>query len=281
MWADDELLYQLHDLASHATCEQHVQVWDPLLTTSVCKYGIDSWAASVGSSFSGVSTFITVIAVCHHWIPVVWRKEEHSLLAYVANASAQHVEVITRLHRALCFAWKVPVTDLHNRTILTDMSPVQGCGLIAIEFIDHLLRGKDLVFEKESLLAKHSLYRQGFIDGLSECIPRPWIWGNGQGDPKNVLLAILKQHGIDDADLHSRYEMLCSKLGRDKVNATAASSNPWKELKGLANQSLPPVQIILPSELQESNRSACQVVSSPRSKKEGWKGDRKREKQRD
>ena len=164
---------------------------------------------------------------------------------------------------------------------MTDMSPVQGCGLIAIEFIDHLLRGKDLVFEKESLLAKHSLYRQGFIDGLSECIPRPWIWGNGQGDPKNVLLAILKQHGIDDADLHSRYEMLCSKLGRDKVNATAASSNPWKELKGLANQSLPPVQIILPSELQKAIDQRAKSSAPLGRKNEGWKGDRKREKQRD
>ena len=276
MWADDELLFQLYAMASNASPEQHVHVWDPLLTTSVCKYGIDSWIASLDQSLPGVITIISVIAVSHHWIPVVWRKEEHSLLAYIANATEQQTEVLRKLHQSLCIAWKVPITDIRSRKIPPSLPFDQGCGLIAIEFIDHLLRGSEPVFERDSLLAKHAIYRQAFVESMPECVARPWIWGNGFNDPKNALLAILRQHGIEDSELTSRYEMLCSKLGKDKVEAAAGCPNPWKQLKWLANQSVPPVQIVMPAELQKAidhrSKSAAPIGRKKKNDKGKGKG---------
>lgn len=215
-WADDELLYQLQTMAERTPAEQHVLVWDPLLATSLCKFGSDAWISDLVVPPSKVATIITVIEIDHHWIPVVWRKEASSLLCFAANASAQQTQILQKFHHALCFAWWVPCSSVHVRTINSDMQPNNGCGLVALEFVEHLLFGKELDCSQTSLLAKHSIYRQNFVDSLGSMVSRPWVWGKGNGavDPKQLLMALLKQHGIGEAELSSRYEMLCQKLGR-------------------------------------------------------------------
>ena len=252
-WADDELLYQLQIIAARTPPDQHVIVWDPLLATSLCKFGGEAWISDLNVSPSQVATIITAVEIDHHWIPVVWRKEAASLLCFVANATSRQVQLLQKFHHALCTAWWVPLSSVHVRTISTQLQPNTGCGLVALEFIEHLLLGKELECGQDALLAKHAIYRQSFIESLPDMVSRPWIWGNGSHmDPKHMLMSLLKQHGIVESELASRYEMLCQKLGRDKVDATVSSPNPWRELKWLANQSVPPVQIVRPSELQQA-----------------------------
>ncbi len=272
MWADDELLFQLNQIAGRAPKEQHVRVLDPLLMTSMSKYGIDSWISSLEISGTDVMTLITVIELDHHWIPVIWRKDACSLLAFVANASTSQVSIIQQLHFALCKAWQVPFTTVHSRVIEYDLPNAQGCGIVAIEFIEHLLWGKQMQMQRTVLMAKHALYRQSFVESLADEVPRPWIWGNGQSDPKATLLAILRQHGIADAEVGQRYDMLCQKLGKDKVDASASSPNPWRDLKWLANQSIPPIQIVMPSELQKAIDHRVKMETPLGRKKKQGKG---------
>ena len=98
--------------------------------------------------------------------------------------------------------------------------------------------------------------------------------GKGQTDPRSTLLAILRQHGIEDSEVTGRYDMLCTKLGKDKVDATAASPNPWKSLKWLANQSIPPIQIVKPTELQRAidHRAKSDAPLGRKKKTEKGKG---------
>ena len=138
---------------------------------------LESWVTSLNSTDFGVATIITAVEVQYHWIPIVWRKDAKSLLAFVANASEPQAAVIVKLHHAMCRAWGVPESDLCIKQIACDTLRGEGCGLLAIEFVDHLLSGRDLDVNSASLMAKHSLLRQGFVDSLTDVVPRPWIWG--------------------------------------------------------------------------------------------------------
>ena len=66
--------------------EQNVVVWDPLLVSSAFSHHHIP-RLPFDSQTSQFVTVITVVLVNSHWIPIIWRKDQHHLLGFVANAS--------------------------------------------------------------------------------------------------------------------------------------------------------------------------------------------------
>ena len=263
-WADDELRFHLQCLAARAPKEQNVQVWDPVITTSSCKY---RHAPSVDFQMlkeQEVVTIITAICVLGHWIPVMWRKEKDTVLGFSANATDCHRKAIQALHVLVCQSLGFSESNM----LFRDLGSIgdSKCGAVTIEFLEHLVWGTPLNLKEEPLNAKHSVYRQLFEEALSLLAHRPWIWGLGI-ERDTQLIAILREHGVAADEVTSRIDMLSSKLGSEKIAKAMQSHNPWRELKWIANQSVPPVQIVKPSELQSAiDARATQHASLGRKK---------------
>lgn len=271
-WADDELRFHLTLLQARAPAEQNVVFWDPLHVTSACRYQHVPVQSIVAGKSDAIVTIITVVCIHQHWVPVLWRKDSTSLLAYSTNAFPDHHAALQVLHTNVCKAFDVGESPIQFRDVGTIGNTL--CGVVAIEYLEHLLWGTPLALAADSLCAKHAVYRNFFRESLEQTTHRPWIWGLGSQDMDSQLTAILREHGVAANEVVSRIEMLKSKLGTESVGKAMTSHNPWRELKWMANQSIPPVQIIKPSELQSAieARSNQQVPVGRKKPKGGMKG---------
>ena len=64
------------------------------------------------------------------------------------------------------------------------------------------------------------------------------------------LASLLKSKGVPNDAATTRAQAAIQHLGTTKVQAAMGSSQPWKEVKALANQVTPVFQLVLPSELE-------------------------------
>ena len=104
--------------------------------------------------------------------------------------------------------------------------------------------------DANSILMMHKQYRQDFVDRMSSFVIRPWLWGKGIDDGHANLVELLKQHGVPEEAVGARCEMLFKKLGKNDVLQIMRGKQPWRDLKWLANQQVPTIQIVRPIELE-------------------------------
>ena len=109
--------------------------------------------------------------------------------------------------------------------------------------------GVELPHSKPALQELHLSFRTSFSESQATTVPRPWIWGLGE-TCKHQLAILLQEHGVVPGDAAERASLVLSKIGDAKVETALQSSNPWKDLKWLANACTPPLQLVKPLELQ-------------------------------
>ena len=80
---------------------------------------------------------------------------------------------------------------------------------------------------------------------------RPWTWGRGDQPWKRQLMDLLATHGVPQDSTQERASMIIEKLGEMHVIQAMKNKAPWKELKWLATNRVPMIQLIKPSELEE------------------------------
>ena len=124
------------------------------------------------------------------------------------------------------------------------------CGALVVAFMHHLVFGSDLPTTPEELSQTHHKLRQAFQCQIPLLAMKPWLWGKGSDEWKGRLGAILQEHGVASTEIEARIQFLCDKLGAKEINQAMTSPQPWRELKWIANQKVPMVQLIRPSELQ-------------------------------
>ena len=242
---DDEMLVHLRELERLASSDQRVVVWDPLVMTALAKlrqgHVVFQWASTLAPD----STIITAVVVGSHWVPMIWRKVEGQLLGFSSFVPVDFRDVIQELHAYVCRICECTVTSV-------TFPNARFCGTAALRFVAHLLTGEPLVISDSELATQYVRDSEFFRSRCVHQVPRPWIWGLGFSEGHAQLSALLRQHGVEMSDVGSRCEKLFSHLGKEEVTKALKSSNPWKNLKWLANQQVPPYQIIQPSELQQA-----------------------------
>lgn len=266
---DDEMWWHLKAIASHASIDQKVFAWDPLVMTSVAKlrqgHVIYSWTCQLPKE----CTIITAVVLYQHWIPLVWRKEAHQLLGFTGSISADSLEVVQALHSYVCKLIEVPVTELG---VASQLPPSAWCGSVAVQYIRHLLTGIPFREVHESPHQIHCQLQEKFLASAGSQCPRPWIWGRGAAELDEKLSALLRQHGVEACDVPARVDLIRSKLGQDGIQKSMQSGNPWRDLKWHANQCVPPFQLIRPAELQvaiEKRAGSKQPVGHRNHKQKG------------
>lgn len=266
LWADDEVKYWLEIAADATPEEQGVQVIDPVWMTSVLLRNEYDGLVGVLEGLLRVSTVITAVAIRGHWYPLLWRIEGDQVRCYTGGSSAVPPEVDAA--NAFVARSRAGVVE----AVVSYASPFRitnHCGAWAICFVKNMLIGTIMPQTMEELIDVSGRMQLLFVGDLDETPTRPWVWA--EGDDKLVML--LKEHGVEDAEVQSRCQMLNDKLGATSVKKAMAASNPWRELKWLANQVTPAVQIIRPQELQTMVASRTQTGQvGTRSQKKQAKG---------
>ena len=117
----------------------------------------------------------------------------------------------------------------------------------------------------------HAMARSMFVEFLDSCssVSRPWIWCAGlDSKAAERLSALLQEHGVQQAQVQHRSNLLVQAIGTATAQKALTSGQPWRALKGAANNCRPPFQLVLPQELEE--------VVKKKAAQGGIKGKRKK-----
>ena len=248
LWADDEILFHLLQLASVAPDEQKLVVWDPLIMSSMVRSGCMRPIAEYAKQLECGNTVITAVLIEQHWYPMVWRWDHDGLHSFTCGLAFNFSLALQTLTKELCRCLKLEPRPVKNRPV--KFLATCQCGALAISFVKQLISGTAFVNSAQELSMEHHVMRQAFVEQLASLVPRPWIWGQGE-EWSQKLKALLQEHGVPLDDVQARAQMVIDKLGAAVISKAMQGPQPWRELKNLANQVVPMVQLIRHSELQD------------------------------
>lgn len=272
LWADDEIAYFLHRCLEPSANDQNVIVWPPLLLTSAINTGSVEAIRTLSQSLPAFATVISAVVIEGHWNPVMWRITSTEVLGFTCGLKHNFSMALQFLHSEICRTRAVEPTLFNNRQLGFVVD--EFCGAMTISFIHHLLWGEPVPPTKEVLHQLHEVFRTDFISNLTSVVQRPWVWGQGQESSDAKLSALLQEHGVPLDAIVDRIQFLKAKLGASQIEQALCASQPWRELKWVANRSTPVVQLIKPSELQSAldKKVKAGIPLGNRSQKQKGKG---------
>ena len=248
LWADDELCFHLHQIAMAAPDEPKHWVWDPIVMSSMVRSGCLRPLGEYAKQFCCGQTAITAVLVEKHWYPMVWRWDHDGLHSFTCGLSFDFSLALQTLTRELCKHLGLENRPVKNRPV--KFVHDNKCGALVVSFIRQLISGTAFVQSVQELASEHAVLRKAFIDQLVDVIPRPWVWGQGE-EWVQKLQSLLQEHGVSLEEVPSRAQMVVDRLGSSSVSKAMQGPQPWRELKSLANQVVPMIQLIKHSELQD------------------------------
>ena len=271
IWSDDELLFWLETTAAATEASQKAQVWDPLLISGLTvQEDFATWkrlATTVGPE----ATVVSAVAIDRHWYPVVWRVDPIGSKMFTCAVSAEHVAAFQSLADVLGRAQGSSGGDWTSKDrgfVIT-----RHCGAMVVAFVRHLLVEARLPVSASEVEVLAGELRVGFERCLPEFCYRPRLAGLGLLDHQ-ALHDLLLSHGVVAGEAKSRAQALVAALGDQEVARDLQCSNPWREMKWLANQQSPPFLIVKPSELQAQvqRRQGQGTVGNKKHKSQKGKG---------
>ena len=144
------------------------------------------------------------------------------------------------LHQGLASALGSRTWTVH--AVHRSFAVPEYCGLCAVRFIDHMLRGKMLPTNLDEVKQLHAAARSMYVQFLDSCgsVSRPWIWAAGL-EPKayDRLHSLLEEHGVEPSQTKNRASLLIQAAGLPAVQGAITSGQPWRALKGVANKCRP------------------------------------------
>ena len=229
-----------------------IQQWlgtDPFVAKGVCLHG------------QGITTAVLSLG---HWIPVVMTLGEAGIILHIPPSNPELVQAISQwAGTTKCTPVEVPVPTMFRA----------DCGWQALSWLMAVseattvgaMHPAEAIYMRtkfrQHLKQSGSAYEAGGILKVGGMI--------SPGELQNKLCTILQDRGVPPDQRNARAEQITQQIGTQKVTQALQSQRPWQELKQLANQCQPKLQLVLPSELQQqiAARAATQVpVSRNRNK---------------
>ena len=253
LWADDELLWHIDQLLQVAR-KPTWALLDPLLAAEALKRPSHGLLSQWLSSFAKRPTaVIGVVPVDNHWVPFLWTWTAHCMIASCWDIPGPAPASLSVLHQGLATAVGSRTWTVH--AVHRSFAVPDYCGLCALRFIDHMLRGKMLPSNLDEVKKLHASARSMYVQFLDSCatVSRPWIWAAGL-EPKayDRLQSLLEEHGVEAAQTKNRASLLIQAAGLPAVQGALTSGQPWRALKGVANKCRPVFQLVLPQELEQA-----------------------------
>ena len=253
LWSDDELIWHVSQMLEVANKPTWVLL-DPLITAEALKRPSSGLLSARLRSQPVKPTAILGLVMAHgHWIPFIWTWTPACMIASSWDVPGSPPHELSMLNTALALAVGARTFTVHvvHRKFATD----SYCGLCALRFLDHMIRGKMLPTDMHEVKYLHSVGRSlfaAFLDSQIE-VPRPWMWGAGL-DVKATerLHGLLLDHGVDSQQVKNRAHLLVQAIGPAVAQKALTSGQPWRGLKQAANQCRPAFQLVLPDELEQT-----------------------------
>jgi len=251
--ADDELLWHAEQLL-HAAKKPNWALLDPLLAAEALKRPssnlLQQWISSLSVRPTAI---IGVVSVDNHWIPFLWTWTAHCMIASCWDIPGPASASLAVLNQGLATALGSRTWTVH--AVHRSFAVTEYCGLCAVRFLDHMLRGKMLPSNLDEVKQLHAAAKSQFVQFLDSCatISRPWIWSAGL-DPKafDRLQALLIEHGVEPTQIKHRVSLLTQAAGLPAIQGALTSGQPWRSLKAVANKCRPVFQLVLPQELEQA-----------------------------
>lgn len=270
-WSDDEIRWHLEQVVVKAERPGTV-ILDPLIASECIQGRGDKLLHEWLSTFPDKpKVILSALCVNEHWTPFAWTYASDCLQANSWDLPTTHFKAFNLLHDKLSKA-------LLCRTFLTrvlhrSIAVTEGCGVCAIRFLDYFMRAKMLPTSDSEVQTLRNDGKQLFRKSLfnQTVVARPWTWGFGL-DPQvaDRLTQLLHQHGVPKEACEQRAFVIQQALGVQALQQALVGTSPWRTLKALSNQSRPPLQLVLPDELQASlqTKSASKLPNKKKKKQE-------------
>ena len=251
LWADDELLWHVDQLLQ-VSRKPTWALLDPLLAAEALKRPSSALLSQWLDSFPKRPTaVIGLVPVEKHWVPFLWTWTATCMIATCWDIPGSPHPSLAVLHQSLAASVGSRTWTVH--AVHRAFAVTEYCGLCALRFVDHMLRGKLLPSNLDEVKKLHATARSQYVQFLDSCatVSRPWIWADGL-EPKayDRLHALLEEHGVDTAQTKHRATLLIQAAGLPAVQGALNSGQPWRALKGVANKCRPVYQLVLPQELE-------------------------------
>ena len=248
--AHDEMSFYLDLLTCHDECTSQA----PLVFTHLPGQ-LSQWVQQCLSKHS--SWIVSAILLDNHWVPVVFNK-----------SSSDSVQLFTTKEGFQLFRCEHQIPDGMQTQVITMPSLFSAdCGFQTVGWIMRILTDPAVRFRSSIVgspicpmtvteavtlrtLFEHSLWATP--QARASVIPAQLPLGGALRETvEQSLHDILRSHGVPAEVADSRVASVLDKLGRVAVSKAMRSSKPWTELKHLANNVSPRMQLVLPSELTQ------------------------------
>lgn len=270
IWADDEVRFHVSSILDHAG-KSHIAFLDPLIVAELARRPscslINTWWNSLECSPSHI---VGLACLNGHWTPFQcnWTVDCFWVTSWDDGPGQfpRCLRVVFDLLSKHVGSRTVQIRIEHRRFLTHN-----HCGVCAVRYIDHVVRGRMLPTEFPEVRVLHDQGRQMFLDFLLShtLVGRPWQWGAGLDQPSLTRLHdLLKQHGVPDQQLAARSHLITQMIGTHDLQGALQGSTAWRALKSLANKCKPPLQLVLADELnlQIQKRAKDGKVGAKRSK---------------
>eukprot|EP00435_Cladocopium_sp_Y103_P019792 s2534_g4.t2 len=200
---------------------------------------------------------ISMLWVAHHWFPVVVKLQCGHVQVFTTPEGHDWITIATRALGSHITLSSVPIHRVYTSFFSNDCG-FQAIGWIINAVFDPAFGSSE--YQGKPVLPETAIAWRGLFEShlhATECshrsvIPANLRFGGALGqDLMKQLQALLVDRGVPDTEAPARADLVVDKLGRQPVSRALRSKDPWREMKHLANQQIPKLQIVLPSELQE------------------------------
>ena len=247
--AHDEMSFYLALLTYQNECASHA----PLVFTGLpCQF--HQWVSvCLGIQVEWV---VSAILADHHWIPVVFQKTHDDA-----------IQIFTTREGFQLFRCEYQIPDKMQVQVITMPSLFSAdCGFQTVGWILKILTVPEVRFRScivgspisplttnEAVTLRTLFEHQLWATPRAQqtVIPKQIAMGGALRESVEQSLHLLKSHGVPSGALEARVEVVLEKLGRASVSKAVRSAKSWAELKHLANNVSPRLQLVLPSELAQ------------------------------
>eukprot|EP00435_Cladocopium_sp_Y103_P019722 s375_g4.t1 len=212
---------------------------------------MQNWLAKVMLIAEAPCTLVSAIFAHYHWFPVGIKFGHGKIDLFTTPGGHDWVKIV---------ASEPPqVYTVHTRPIAHSFA--NDCGFQAIGWLTSFVFDPthDQQLPQPASIANAMTWRNLFEqhlhatgDGQARVKPSTIAFGGvSNGDVIHTLCTLIQQHGVPEEAVKERANIIMEKIGRMQVTRALRGQQPWRELKQLANQCAPKLQLIMPSELQE------------------------------
>eukprot|EP00435_Cladocopium_sp_Y103_P041316 s1356_g11.t1 len=211
---------------------------------------MQNWLAKAMLVADAPCTMISALFAHFHWFPIGMKFASGIIDLYTTPGGHDWLQIVVQRMPNTC--------RLHTIDIATSFA--NDCGFQCIGWImnfvfdAHYGEGRILEVSPTTAAAwrglfEHHLHATSKATQVS--IPSQLHFGGvTSGDVARDLCALLQEHGVPEDCAQERANVILDKLGRTTVTRALRGAQPWRDLKQVANQCSPKVQLVLASELQ-------------------------------